>query len=403
MVTHPQPSSTTVPTRPRAGHHDLLEAIVLAGGYGDGLLPLTQNRSPSLLPVANLALIEHAIDGLKRAGVRHVVLAMHHRAPELIRHFLYRPCGVDLSFVTEELPQGTAGAIRHALPSIRGERCFVVYGDIFTNLNLHGMLSAHRRKGVEISMALATPPGPRCPGNVEADQIGRVLSIGKTPAELPCPRREVSAGVFLFERAALDRLPEHPASLERDVLPALLRQGVPINGHRMEGYWARLGTPADYLRVHHDILSGTIAIPLNAHEASPGIWLGQDIVLADDALLRAPVLIGDSTRIERGAVVGPFTVLGSNVTIAQHACVRDSLLWNESVVDERSGIVQCVIGEHHRLSGKLQGAIRGDCVVNLVAQPSPSSWNIDCPADACVPGFAHIAQHLPSRFQEERF
>jgi len=389
--------------RPLARRRDLLEAIVLVGGYAEGLLPLTQARPPALMPVVNLALIEHVIEGLKHAGVRHIVLAMHHHAQELIRHFLYRPCGVDLSFVTETLPQGTAGAIRHALPSVRGERCFVMHGDIFTNLNLRGMLSAHLRQGAEISMALAAAPDPRSSRAIETDQTGRVRSIEEQPAGPPCPGREVSAGVFLFERTALDRLPEHPASFERDVLPSLLRQGVTIYGHRVKAFWARLCTPADYLRVHHDILSGKIAVPLNAHEASPGIWLGRDIVLADDALLRAPVLIGDGAHIERGAVVGPFTVLGNNVTVGQHARVRGSLLWNESVVDAQSSVVQCVIGERNRLSGKVHGTIRGDCTATSGAQPNPSSWNIACPVAACVPGFAHLTQPMPSRFQEELF
>ncbi|MHB0938907.1 MAG: sugar phosphate nucleotidyltransferase [Armatimonadota bacterium] len=397
MMTLALPSAHTLPARPRARRSELPEAIVLAGGYGKGLLPLTQHRPPSLLPLASRALIEHTLDGLKRAGVKHVVLAVHHRAQEMIRHFLYRPCGVDLSFVTEELPLDTAGAIRQCLPSIRGERCFAVYGDVFTEMNLREMLAAHLREGAEITMALAATTDPSCTGLVSADPAGRVLSMQVKPAG---PQREVSAGVFIFECAALDRLPARPASLERDVLQALLEQGVPIYGHRADGYWTRLGTPADYLRLHHDLLSGKITMPPGVSQASPGIWLGRDVELVGDALLRAPVLIGDGARIEGGAVVGPVTVLGHHVTIGHNASVRGSLIWNETVVDAGSCLVQCVIGERNRLSGKLQSAIRGDHAVMSAAQPVMSSWKNACPVGACVPGVAHLAPSRPASFRE---
>jgi len=359
-----------------AGHSGTLrEAIVLVGGFGRRLLPLTQYRPKPLIPLANLALIDHLIERLGRAGIRHVILAMHHRAPDVLRHFLHRPCGVDLSFMAEDLPLGTAGAIRHCAPALHSARCLVVYGDIVTDLNLSGMLASHFDRHAQISMALAAVRDPSSFGVVQTDTEGRLLSLTEKPAR-GTAAREVNAGLFIFERAAIDRLPDHPSSFERDALPALLGEGMPVYGYRIKAGWADLGTPDSYLRAHHDVLGGKLAVALPGRETAPGIWLGDDVALADGVQLRAPVLIGNGVRIARGATVGPYTVLGHHVIIGEGARVRGSLLWDHIAVLRSSRLTDCIIGEHNQANGILQGVIRGDIAPDHRLAPQKSCRSI---------------------------
>jgi mannose-1-phosphate guanylyltransferase len=243
---------------------------------------------------------------------------------------------------------------------VRGARCFIFNGDIFTDLKLPAMLEAHRGAGAEISIALTEVEDPSRFGVIETDAARRILSFTEKPPRELARSRAINAGIYLFERAIFARFPDGPCSVERDIFPTLLAEGVHLLGYQEPLYWTDLGTPVDYLQAHLDILTRRVNLPLDYPEVRPGIWQGRDVRIADSACVRPPVLLGDGAVIEAGATVGPAVVLGERTRIGAHAQVEGSVLWAEAVVRRGGRVRGSVLGRGAVVSGLIVDGIFED-------------------------------------------
>ena len=337
-----------------------MDAILLVGGFGTRLQPLTKTRPKPMIPLANVPFVARTAQWLCDAGVDHIILSLHYNADQFMSYFSQLSLNVDISFAVEGSPLGTGGAIKNCEPFLRSSRCFIFNGDIFTNLDLSKMLEAHARAGAAVSLALSEVEDPSRFGVIETDLQGRILSFTEKPPRELARSRDINAGIYIFERAIFDHFPQEPCSVERDIFPKLLARDYLLLGYREWPYWTDLGTPADYLQAHRDILARKVRIPLQGKEISPGIWMGERVQIADTALIRPPVMLGNDAIVEAGATIGPAVVLGAHARVEADALVADSILWEHAIVRRNSSLRGSILGQYSVVSGDLAGCICED-------------------------------------------
>jgi len=338
-----------------------MDAILLVGGFGTRLMPLTKTLPKPLIPLANVPFVERTIQGLQRQGIDHVILSLHYSPEQFMAYFASRSLGVDISFAVEEEPLGTGGAIKNCEPYLRSPRCLIFNGDIFTDLNLTEMLDAHCGTGARVTIALKRLEDASRFGVIETDADQRIRSFKEKPPVAFARDKLINAGLYIFEREIFDHFPTGACSVERDIYPVLLDHDVYFHGYEEPCYWTDLGTPRDYLQAHRDILSGTVRIPLIGQQVYPGVWFGDGVEVATDAVIRAPVLLGNGTRIGPGCRIGPRSVLGDGVHVEALAQIEDSIIWDDGHILAGSTVRGCILGRQVRVTGLAQHVVCGDC------------------------------------------
>ena len=337
-----------------------MDAIVLVGGFGTRLLPLTKTLPKPLIPLANVPFVERTVAWLRAQGVDHVILSLHYNPEQFMAYFADRPLGVDISFAVEEAPLGTGGAIQNCARHVRSARCLVFNGDIFTDLDLRAMLAQHRHAGAQITIAVKRLADASRFGVIETDAYGRILTFTEKPPRELAANRLINAGVYIYEREVLAHFPAGPCSVERDIYPRLLDRNVPFQAYEEPCYWTDLGTPRDYLQAHRDILTRKVHLPLAARELFPGVWLGDRVSIADDAIIRPPVLFGDGAWIGANTSIGPLVVLGAGARVETEALVEDSIIWEGGRVSPGSTVLGSIVGRHAQLTGAARDVVCGD-------------------------------------------
>ena len=364
-----------------------MDAILLVGGFGRRLMPLTKHRPKPLMPLANIPFTERTIAWLAAAGIDHVILSVHYNTAQFVEHFSRKNLGVKLSFACEERPLGTGGAILNCAPYLQSARCLVVNGDIFTDLDLQALMAAHHRTQALVSIALKTVVDPSRFGVIELNADMGICSFTEKPPRELALSNEINAGIYLLERRAFEHFPTGTSSVERDVFPAMLRRALPLFGFRSRPYWTDLGTPLDYLHAHVDILQRRVNVPLHGSEIKPRVWVGEQAHIAYNVILQAPLLLGNRVTIESGAVIGPHLVLGDDVHIGHNAHLQDSVLWDGASVQDDSVISGSIAGQQTQLGGVIQGGLCADFgSIRHFASRRSGVWVTDAAAHEAMVG-----------------
>lgn len=342
-----------------------LQAVILAGGMGTRLRPLTLRRPKPIVPLLNVPFLRYQLGLLRAHGVRDVILSVSHQ-PEVIRRTMAaEPLGdITLRDVVEPEPLGTAGGVRNAADLVEG-RVVVLNGDVLTDLDLSAMLRAHEECGAQATIYLTPVENPTAYGLVELDADGRVRRFLEKPGWDEITTNTVNAGVYILESELLDLIPKgQPYSIEREFFPMLLERRVPFHGFVSPGYWLDIGTAAKYLQAHQDLLGGLA----RAHVAPVGRRDADGVVhptasVAPSARLRGPLVLGEQCRIEADAVVGPGVVLGAGSVVEAGAHVEDAVLWEEVQVGTGARVRGALIGRASRIGARAvvsAGAVLGD-------------------------------------------
>ena len=342
-----------------------VQAVILAGGQGTRLRPLTLDRPKPVVPLLNVPFLSYQLGLLGVHGVQDVILSVSHR-PEVIRAIMGRePLGrVRLRDVVEKDPLGTAGGVRNAADLVDG-RVVVLNGDVLTDLDLTAMLRAHASRGAAATIYLTPVDNPTAYGLVELEADGRVRRFLEKPGWEEVTTNTVNAGVYVLERELLDWIPKgEPYSMEREFFPLLLERGVAFYGYVSPGYWLDIGTPAKYLQAQQDILMGRFRPSVApAGSEGPEGWIHPTAIVAGTARVRGPVVIGPACQVEPGALVGPGVVLGAGCRIGADAHVETAVLWEEVAVGAGARLTGCLVGHavsigaHARVTA---GAVLGD-------------------------------------------
>ena len=313
-----------------------MKAVVLVGGEGTRLRPLTYTTPKPLLPIANVAFLERQLSWLARHGVDEVVLSLGYLPDAFIDHFPDQRFGdLQLRFVVEHEPLGTAGGIRYAAEGI-GERILVCNGDVLTDLDIGALLAYHDERGAQATIALTRVEDPSAFGVVPTKPDGEVVAFVEKPPRHQAPTNWINAGTYVLEASVLASIPARlRVSIERETFPRMLERPGHLFAMRAEGYWLDIGTPQKYFEAQLDVLAGKTGLPPapGAVESSPGVWVQPGASVAPDAALVAPVLIGERARVGSGARV-EASVLGADTTVGEGAVVLRSVLLAGSEVGE---------------------------------------------------------------------
>ncbi|GGX36139.1 nucleotidyltransferase family protein [Streptomyces chryseus] len=327
----------------------MTEAILLVGGKGTRLRPLTVHTPKPMVPAAGVPFLTHQLARARAAGVEHVVLATSYLAEVFEPYFGDGSAlGLHLEYVTEEEPLGTGGAIRNVasrLHSSPDDPVLIFNGDILTGLDIGALVSTHTTSGADVSLHLTRVEDPRAFGLVPTDPTGRVtafLEKPQTPEEIVTD--QINAGAYVFRRSVIDTIPAgRPVSVERETFPDLLSSGAHLQGMVDSTYWLDLGTPQAFVRGSADLVLGRAPSP-----AVPG-RCGDRLVLptasvATDAKLTGGTVVGEGATVGEGARVDGSAILAGAV-IEPGAVITDSLIGAGARIGARTLVSGAVVGD----------------------------------------------------------
>jgi mannose-1-phosphate guanylyltransferase len=302
-----------------------MQAIIIAGGKGTRLRPLTYGCPKPMLPLFDRPFLAWMIDRCREAGVYDILLNVHYQAQQVKAYFEAGDrFGVKIRYIEESTPLDTAGAIKLAEPYLTGETLIVFNADVLTDLDLNAVIKFHKNHQADATLTLTRVPDITPFGLVEVDADGRVQAFREKPNAEQAVKflaqgiNTINAGTYVLEPHIFTTYPVgEPLSFERVVFPNVLSQGLKMMGFVWDGYWMDLGTPHKYCEAHVDILNG--AMPFNCNEAvekpEKGIWIAKTAEVDPQATLVSPCYIGDRVKLGAGAKIPANTIVGANCLV----------------------------------------------------------------------------------------
>jgi mannose-1-phosphate guanylyltransferase/phosphomannomutase len=294
----------------------LVKAVIMAGGEGTRLRPLTSNIPKPMMPLANRPMMEHVLDLLKQHGFDEVVVTVAFMA-NVIRNWFGdgSEFGVRMVYASEETPLGTAGSVRNAMDELT-EPFLVISGDVLTDLDLTKIVAAHEEKDAMATIGLIRVDNPLEFGIVITREDGSIERFLEKPGWGQVFSDTINTGIFMLEPEIFDYIESgRPVDFSGEVFPALLADDRRIFGAIGEGYWEDVGTLESYVSAHTDILDRAVAATIDGFELSDGVHVGENVTIHPEVEISGPAVIGDNCRIESGARLGPYSVLGANVRV----------------------------------------------------------------------------------------
>jgi mannose-1-phosphate guanylyltransferase len=324
-----------------------VDAVVLVGGQGTRLRPLTLTTPKPMLPTAGVPFLTHLLVRARDAGVDHAILSTSYRADVFRGHFGDGgDLGLRITYVTEPAPLGTGGGIRNVAAYLRDDDFLVFNGDVLSGVDLRALVTAHRDRGADVTLHLTEVADARAFGCVPTDADGRVTAFLEKMPE-PVTNR-INAGCYVFAPSVLDRIPAgRPVSVERETFPALLADGARVYGVVDTAYWLDLGTPAAFVKGCRDLALGTVASA--ALPGAPGEALVlRGAAVADDAVVAGGTTVGRRARVGAGAYV-EGSVLFDDADVGAGARVVGSVVGRGARVGEGCVLTGTVVGDGARI------------------------------------------------------
>jgi mannose-1-phosphate guanylyltransferase len=337
-----------------------VQALILAGGEGTRLRPLTNTVPKPVLPLAGRPHVAYVIDWLVRHAVDDVVVSCGHLADGMRRAIAELEPGVEIRYAEEPDARGTAGAIRFAEVML-GERFLVLNGDVLCDLDLTALIQQHERTGARATIALYPVDDPSGYGLVHRGEDGEITEFLEKPKPERIDTDEINAGAYLLERSVLERIPpDRRVSIEREVFPELIGDG--LFGIRLEGYWIDIGTPERFLEANWDILARRVDTVTGDRLDENGLLIEEGVEIGIPATFRGPAMIGARTEISPGAQPRPPCVIGRNCRIRPGALLERSVLLDGCLVEDDAVVVDSILGSGVSLGvgAELDGAVIGE-------------------------------------------
>jgi mannose-1-phosphate guanylyltransferase len=343
-----------------------MKAVILAGGEGTRLRPLTLTTPKPVVPVVDRPFLRHQLDLLATVGVTDVVFSVAYRPDRIEAVFGDGTAlGRRIRYAVEETPLGTGGAVKNAEAQL-DETTIVFNGDVLTDVDLPAVLRRHREARAKATLVLTPVPTPAAYGLVEFDGGGRIRRFLEKPDPSQITTDTINAGIYVLEKETLSLMP--PAvnhSIERGFFPALLARGDYVAAYVHRGYWIDIGTPEKYLQVHRDILRGRFPVELGGRAVSGG-WIEGPAEVEPGATLEGPFYVGPGCRVAAGARIGPGAVLVGDVRVAEGAVVMDAVVWSGAFIGPGARVEGALVGQAVRVGRNASvsaGAVLGEGTV----------------------------------------
>ena len=362
-----------------------MKAVIMAGGEGSRLRPLTCARPKPMVPIMNRPCMEHILNLLRDHQVREIGVTLQYLPEEIQNYFGDgQQFGVSLHYFIEGQPLGTAGSVKNCA-SFLDETFIVISGDAVTTCNLMEALEWHRSKGALATLVLTEVSCPLEYGVVITDREGKIRRFLEKPGWGEVFSDQVNTGIYILEPEILDQIePGQMVDFSKDLFPSLLAANKPVYACVAKGYWCDIGTIEQYVQSHFDILEGKVRLAMPGTEGQPGIWLGDGVSIDQSARLVPPVVIGSGSTIGPQAEIGPGAVLGQNVMVGRDASVKRSVIWDGALIDEAAELRGTVVGWRSRVktaASCFEGSVIGDrsvvgekCVVRPGVKIWPDKW-----------------------------
>ena len=344
-----------------------MKGVIMAGGFGTRLKPLTIHRPKPMVPVANRPMMEHIVELLKQHGITDLISILYFQPEQITSHFGDgRAFGVSMQYVTADADYGTAGAVRNAAELIGDDRFLVISGDVLTDFDLGAAIREHDQRKAEATIALTAVENPLAYGIVIIDEsTGRIERFLEKPTWGQVFSDTINTGIYILEHRALMRVPEKTNyDFSKDLFPSMLRDGAALFGHVAEGYWRDVGNIDEYRRANEDALSGTVKLVLRGQQRSEGegtVWGEHGAAVGREGRVVGTVVVGRSSSIGSGVSL-ENVVIGANCEIGAGAELRDAVLWEGCRVGKGARIYETVCGSRVRVGeGSL---VREKCILS---------------------------------------
>ena len=353
-----------------------MKAVIMAGGEGTRLRPLTSNQPKPMLPMANIPMMEHVVNLLRQHGFEDIVVTVAFMANAIRTYFGDgSEFGVRMVYATEETPLGTAGSVRNARDEL-GERFLVISGDVLTDIDLSEVVAFHEKRGALATLALKAVDNPLEFGIVITNEDGSVERFLEKPTWGQVFSDTINTGIYVLEPEIFDYIPEgRSVDFSGESFPAVLDAGRPLYGYVADGYWEDVGNLEAYLKAHQDILDERVKVDISGFPLRPGVWLGKGTELDPTAIIDGPAVIGDNCTIGPGARLGEYCTLGSNVRIGDNGALQRSVVHDNSYVGPAVRIDGSVLGRGSDLRQGVrceEGVVLGEeCFVGAHAELKP--------------------------------
>ena len=341
-----------------------MKAVVMAGGEGSRLRPLTIGRPKPMVPMVSKPVMAHILDLLKRQGITEVVVTLHFM-PEVIQSYFGdgRSLGMTIHYAIEETPLGTAGSVKNAQEFL-DEPFLIISGDAVTDIDLQQVVAFHREKGAEATLTLYRVPNPLEYGVIITDAEGRITQFLEKPSWGEVISDTVNTGIYVIDPSVLDLIEEGvKTDWSQDVFPQLLETGRPLYGYVASGSWTDVGDISEYMRASGDVLYRRV------HTEEPGthiggdVWVGKDVEIAPDAQLYGPIYLGDEVKIKGGVIIHGPTVVRDYTIVDNRVHLDRSIIWRNCYIGEGAEVRGAIIGRQCTVKSKavlFEGVVLGD-------------------------------------------
>jgi mannose-1-phosphate guanylyltransferase / phosphomannomutase len=353
-----------------------MKAVVMAGGEGTRLRPMTANQPKPLLPVVNRPIMEHVLRLLRRHGFTDTVVTVQFLA-SLIRNYFGDgdELGMNLQYATEETPLGTAGSVKNAEAELRDSRFVVISGDALTDIDLTAMAKFHQDNNALVTVALKRVPNPLEFGIVITSENGHIERFLEKPTWGQVFSDTANTGLYIMEPEIFQYVAAgESVDWSRDVFPKLLDMAAPVFGYVADAYWEDVGTLESLLKVQADVLNRQVEVDIEGFEMMPGVWVCEGAEVDPEAVLKGPLYVGNYAKVEAGAELREYTVLGSNVVVKSGAFLHRAVVHDNCFIGPQVNLRGCIVGKNTDIMRGArieEGAIIGDeCVVEEEAYVS---------------------------------
>jgi len=324
-----------------------MKAILLAGGKGTRLRPLTIHTPKPIVPILERPFLHYQLDLLKKVPeIDEVILSLNYQ-PRRIEEIFGdgSEAGMNIRYVVEPAPLGTAGAVRYAGESLH-DSVVVFNGDVLTDVDLPAIIARHRERKAKATIVLTPVENPSAYGLVETDADGNILRFLEkpNPDEITCDT--INAGIYVLEPDTFDRIPKDVAwSIERSFFPSLIERGETFIAITHRGYWIDIGTPEKYMQVHRDIMDQRYRTAPFA-DTPRTVHVAPGAKIEEGARLEGPCFIDDGTVVKAGARIGPYSVIGRQCHVDEQADIEGSIVWSSTRIAQGAVLRQAILGRH---------------------------------------------------------
>ncbi|MBS1990629.1 MAG: mannose-1-phosphate guanyltransferase [Cyanobacteria bacterium SZAS LIN-2] len=342
-----------------------MKAVIMAGGSGTRLRPLTCNLPKPMVPVANKPIAEHIVNLLKKHDFRDIIFTLFY-LPDAIRDYFGdgSDFGCNIRYSVEEgKALGTAGCVK-AIQDQLDDTFVVISGDSLTDIDLAKAVKFHKEKKSKATLVLKRVENPLDYGVVITDNEGKIQRFVEKPGASEIFSDTVNTGTYILEpEVLLYIIMGREQDFSNDLFPLLLLRNEPMYGYVADGYWCDIGNLAVYRQAHADVLDGKVDMKIDLPQIEPGVWVGQGTQIDASVTLQAPVMIGENCRIGRETVISSYTTIGGNVVVQEKASLKQPVIWSNVYIGHKAELRACVVCNNstvHDSAELLEGAIIGD-------------------------------------------